>query len=191
MRGRPIALAALTAAILAIEASGCGGQDRVPQTPDSASSASHTHKAVAAPLVTANPQGQARKAYLSMWDAFVIASGTADYRAPNLAQYAVGGALSVLTHGLYMEYVDGIVTRGRPAFRPQVTVTPTAGAAQQARVIDCADTSTWANYTRSGKLISGQPHGSRRIIARLQLFRQAGGPKWKVTYLNVGQPGTC
>jgi hypothetical protein len=148
-------------------------------------------EAVPAPRVTAGPRDQARKAYLSMWDAFVIASGTADYQAPNLARYAAGGALSVLTHALYTNYVDGIVTRGRPAFRPQVTLTPAAGAASQASVSDCADAATWASYTRSGKLISGQPHGNRQILARLQLFRQAGGPEWKVTYLNVGQPGTC
>jgi hypothetical protein len=126
-----------------------------------------------------------------MWGAFVAASATADYRAPGLARYAAGGALSVLVHGLYANYEHGIVTRGRPAFRPHVTVRLMAGRIPEAGVTDCARASTWASYTRSGALIGGQPHGSRRIIARLQLLRQAGGAEWKVTYLNVGRPGTC
>jgi hypothetical protein len=192
VRGRLIAVAAVTAAILLVAvSSGCGGPGRVPGSSGPVSSPSRTREAVPVPMRTAGTRDQARKAYQSMWDAFVAASATADYRAPGLARYAAGGALSVLVHGLYANRVDGIVTRGRPAFSPEVTVRPVAGTARQADVTDCARTSTWASYTRSGALIGGQPHGSRHVIARLQLLRQAGGPQWKVTYLNVGRPGTC
>jgi hypothetical protein len=144
-----------------------------------------------APTVTVGSLVRARGVYLSMWDAFVIASATADYQSPGLARYAAGGALSVLVHGLYANYLAGIVTRGRPAFRPEVTVRPMAGRIPEADVTDCARTSTWASYARSGALIGGQPRGSRHVIARLQLLVQAGGSQWKVTYLNVGRPGTC
>jgi hypothetical protein len=192
MRGRLIALAAVTAAIFPVAvSSGCGSPGRVPGPPGSARSMSRTREALPVPMVTGGSRDQARKAYLSMWEAFVAASATADYRAPGLARYAAGGAFSVLVHGLYANYLDGIVTRGRPAFSPEVTVRPMAGTIREADVTDCARTSTWASYTRSGALIGGQPHASRHIIARLQLLSQAGGPQWKVTYLNVGRPGTC
>jgi hypothetical protein len=144
------------------------------------------------PIATSagDPRVLARQAYLDMWQAFVNASQTADYQSPALARYAAGDALSLLMHSLYANYKDGIVTRGEPSFSPSVTIT-TSGGTQQADVTDCASPSTWANYAKSGKLISGQPHGGRKIIARLQQFSPVGSPAWKVTYLNVGLAGTC
>ena len=138
-----------------------------------------------------DPRVLARQAYLDMWQAFVVASQTADYQSPALARYAAGDALSLLTHSLYTNYEDGIVTRGEPSFSPSVTITAASGGIQQAGVTDCVNPSTSANYTKSGKLISGQPHGSRKVIARLQQFSLTGNPDWKVTYLNVGLAGTC
>jgi hypothetical protein len=126
-----------------------------------------------------------------MWQAFVTASRTADYQSPALSRYAAGGALSLLTQSLYTNYKEGIVTRGEPSFSPSVTIPAASGGVQQADVTDCTNPATSANYTKSGKLISGQPHGSRKVIARLQQFSPAGTPEWKVTYLNVGLAGTC
>ena len=137
--------------------------------------------------VSGNPQAQARLAYLGMWQAFVAASRTADYQSGSLARYAAGGALSVLTHGLYQNYQDGIVTRGQPDFDPAVTiVTGSGGSPVQADVSDCADSSRWLDY-KAGKPVAGQPQGRRRIMAQLELFDGV----WKVTYLNVGKEGTC
>ena len=125
-----------------------------------------------------------------MWAAYVAASKTADYQSPSLARYAAGAALSLLTHGLLADYQAGIVTRGEPTFGPRVTVVTAAGGLQ-ADVADCADSSGWSDYTRSGKLVPPKQQGRRQITARLQPFRQAGGTEWKVTYLNVAPAGTC
>jgi hypothetical protein len=134
-----------------------------------------------------DPAQQARLAYLGMWTAFVQASHTADYQSPALARYAAGGALSVLVHGLYANYQNGIVTRGKPVFHPEVTVATRNGQPFQANVTDCADSSHWLDYYRSGKAVSESAPGRRRIIAQLQPFSGV----WKVTYLNVGKEGTC
>lgn len=136
---------------------------------------------------TRDPQTLARQAYLGMWRAYVSASRTADYQAASLDHYAAGAALSVLTHGLYQNHQQGVVTRGQPMFDPSVTMVGAPSEdATQADVTDCADSSGWLDY-RSGKPITGQPQGRRKIIARLQLFDGV----WKVTYLNVGKAGTC
>jgi hypothetical protein len=119
-----------------------------------------------------------------MWQAYVAASRTADYQDPALDHYAAGGALSVLIHGLYQEHQQGIVTRGQPTFDPAVTIIK--GTSTRADVTDCADSSRWLDY-RSGKPVSGQSLGRRRVAAKVQLF----GATWKVTYLNVGTEGTC
>ena len=158
------------------------------------SSAPEPHQSQATPTLApssapapGNPQALARQAYLGMWQAYVVAARTADYQAPSLAHYAAGGALSVLTHGLYEEHQQGVVSLGQPKFDPAVTaVTGSGGDVTQADVTDCADSSHWLNY-HDGKLVPGQALGHRHIIARLQPFDGT----WKVTYLNVGKAGTC
>jgi len=108
-----------------------------------------------------DPRVLARQAYLDMWQAFVTASKTADYQSPELARYAAGGALSLLTHSLYTNYKQGIVTRGGPSFSPSVMIPAASGVIRQADVTDCANPSTWVNYTKSGKLVSGPMSGKR------------------------------
>lgn len=137
--------------------------------------------------VPESPQAQARQAYLGMWQAYVAASKTADYQSPTLARYAAGGALSLLTHGLYQNYQDGIVTRGQPSFRPDVTITSPGSSSAQANVTDCADSSAWVNYTTSGKQAPGESRGRQQVYARLQPYFGT----WKVTYLVVEKVGTC
>lgn len=134
-----------------------------------------------------NAQALARQAYLGMWQAFVAASRTADYQSASLAHYAAGDALSLLTHGLYQNYRNGIVTRGRPSFHPDVTIASSNGADVQATVVDCADSSHWVDYYKSGKRAPGEAQGRQRINARLQTF----DGDWKVTYLVVEKVGTC
>lgn len=122
-----------------------------------------------------------------MWEAFVAASRTADYQAPSLSRYAAGPALTVLILGLYKNHRDGMVTRGQPALDPVVTIVAgSGGIAVRADVTDCADSTRWLDY-RSGKPVTGQQSGRRRVTAELQPFDGV----WKVTYLNVGKAGTC
>jgi hypothetical protein len=143
--------------------------------------------APSSPAQAGDPQAMARAAYLGMWQADVAAARTADYQAPSLDHYAAGGALSVLTHGLYQEHHDGDVSLGQPVLHPAVTlVKGSGGNVTQANVTDCADGSHWLNY-HAGKPVAGQDLRRRYIVARLQPFNGT----WKVTYLNVGKAGTC
>ena len=147
-------------------------------------------RTVSAPASTAATGDQrelARQAYLGMWQAFVAASRTADYQSASLAHYAAGDALSLLTRGLYQNHRNGIVTRGRPSFHPDVTIASSNGAAFQATVVDCADSSHWVDYYKSGKPAPGEAQGRQRIHARLRPF----DGEWKVTYLVVEKVGTC
>lgn len=163
---------------------GCGGGAAVTAPSRSVSTTPPAPSTVASP---GNPRALARQAYLGMWQAFVTASMTADYQSPALARYAAGGALSLLTHGLYQNYRSGIVTRGQPSFRPEVTITSSGGSATQANVTDCGNDSRWGDYYKTGKPAPGQPQGKHQIYARLQPFDGT----WKVTYLLVEKAGTC
>ena len=176
---RTAVLASCAVAGIAGCASGTAGS-RPSVHPDSVS------PAVSSTARVGDPRTLARAAYLGMWQAYVVAARTADYQAPTLDHYAAGGALSVLTHGLYQEHQEGDVSLGQPVFHPVVTVLRALGGeASQADVTDCADSSHWLDY-HGGKPVAGQDQGRRYIIARLQPF----GGTWKVTYLNVGKAGT-
>lgn len=185
MPGSARALWTLAAVVcLAAGTAGCASGTAGSQPP------ARTDPAPSAPsslAQTGNPQALARAAYLGMWQAYVAAARTADYQAPALDHYAAGGALSVLTNGLYQEHQEGDVSLGRPVLHPAVTVVNgSGGQASQADVTDCADSSHWLDY-HNGKPVADQDLKSRRIIARLQPFNGT----WKVTYLNVGKAGTC
>jgi hypothetical protein len=160
----------------------CGGSTPAPHLPPSA-----TRSAPSAAAASGDPRAHARAAYLGMWAAFVRASRTADYQSSSLAHYAAGSALSVLVHGLYKNFKNGIVTRGQPTFNPKVKVATKTDQPFQATITDCADSSHWADYLKSGKPAPGAPRGRQRIVARLQPFDGV----WKVTYLVVEKEGTC
>jgi hypothetical protein len=156
--------------------------------PHSAQSAHSAAPVVSSPVASlGDARTQALRAYLEMWSAYVVASRTADYQSPSLARYAAGDALSVLTHGLYANYQNGVVTRGQPSFHPKVTVTSSSGVPVRASVTDCANSAHWADYYKSGKPAAGLPRGRNRIEAQLQPFDGV----WKVTYLVVEKEGTC
>lgn len=174
------------AALAVVVLASCSGN--APAAPARAASSGVSSPVPAASQATAGGvRAQVLSAYLGMWHAYVAASRTADYRSAPLARYAAGDALSVLTHGLYDNYRQGIVTRGQPSFHPEVTVAYAAGRPVSASVSDCASSANWRGYHRSGRPAGGAPAGHRRISAWLLLFYGA----WKVTYLVVGREGTC
>jgi hypothetical protein len=177
-----LAVAALAAAMVA----SCTGSPpaapaRIASPEGSLPAASGSHAAAG------SVKAQVLSAYLGMWHAYVAASGTADYQSPSLAHYAAGGALSLLMHGLYSNFRNGIVTRGSPAFHPEVKVAVRDGQPFQATVSDCADSSHWGEYYKSGKPAPGARRGRHRVMAQLEPFDGV----WKVTLLVVGKEGTC
>jgi hypothetical protein len=184
-RSRACLLASLAAFLVLAAVTGCGSHATLPALKSTASTLPPVP--TASSTASGSAQAQARQAYLSMWQAFVTASKTADYQSPALASYATGAALTLLVHGLYQNYQNGIVTRGQPAFDPQVTVTVSGGSPAQANVTDCASSATWANYYRSGKPAPGASPGRQRVYAQLQPYFGA----WKVTSLVVEKAGTC
>jgi hypothetical protein len=99
---RRISRAAVLACCAAAVLAGCASS-----TPGSQSTVL-PDRTVSAPTATAaagDLRVLARQAYLGMWQAFTAASRTADYQYPSLDRYAAGAALTLLTRGLYQNYV--------------------------------------------------------------------------------------
>ena len=133
------------------------------------------------------PTAAALAAYRGMWADMVMASQTSDYQSPQLPQNASGNALSLLVHGLYLNGVHGIVTKGTPVLHPQVTSLSPAPAPREATITDCFDDTHWLEYRASGGLVNNVPGGHHATEAIVQ--ESAG--VWKVSALVVHAAGTC
>ena len=134
-----------------------------------------------------DPRAQILAAYTGMWQAFVVSARTSDYQPGPLQPYAEGTALTLLTHGLYVNHKQHVVIRGKPVLDPKVTRMTPASSPDSARLTDCANDTHWREYSLSGRKVSGSPAGNHRIYAWLRLF----GSTWKVTYVVVEKAGTC
>lgn len=130
---------------------------------------------------------QVLDAYRDMWDAYVEAARTSDYKSPKLARYAAGQAHSSLVSGLYANHKRGVVVRGTPRLNPRVISMTPVDHPTQAEVRDCADDSHWRTYDQSGHRVGTKPVGRRRVESTLRLFNGT----WKVTWLLVKKERTC
>src|SRR4051812_35228541 len=126
-------------------------------------------------------------AYRAMWQDMVIADETADFQSPALAHHASGDALSLLVKGLYDAKQRGVVVKGQPVMRPQVTSLTPPQNPTEVDVVDCFDDSRWLEYKPSGELADNTPGGRRHVEAIVML----NGGVWKVDKLAVNAEGTC
>jgi hypothetical protein len=132
---------------------------------------------------------EALATYRAMWQDWVVAGRTADYRAPALADHAAGQALRLLVGGLREANQRGVVIKGEPLLHPKVTaLKPSSARPSAAEITDCLDSTRWLSFNkRTGKLQDDTPGGHRRVTATVGHI--AGN--WKVTVLTVRGLGTC
>jgi hypothetical protein len=177
---RPITVVvALVAGSALVSLAGCGSA--APLVPHASAPTTTTSPAPTGPTT------DALAAYRGMWADMVSASQTADYQSPLLPDHASGNALALLVHGLYLNGLHGIVTKGTPILHPQVTSLSPAGTPTKATIADCFDDTHWLEYKTSGGLVNNIPGGRRATEAIVQ--ESAG--VWKVSALVVHVAGTC
>lgn len=132
---------------------------------------------------------EALAAYIGMWDDMVDAAKTSNWKDPNLARHAAKDALRVITGLLYADRKNGVVTKGRPRYDPEVTSVSPMDDPKTVRVSDCGDDSRWLKYRKKdGKPVNDEPGGRRQITAEVKL--QDDG-EWRVTRFAVEEVGTC
>jgi hypothetical protein len=122
-----------------------------------------------------------------MWADMVIASQTSNDQSPLLPEHTSGDALSLLVHGLYLNALDGIVTKGQPVLHPQVTSLSPATGPTQATITDCFDDTHWLEYKTGGGLANKTPGGHHATTA---VVTDSAGV-WRVTSLVVQAADTC
>jgi len=156
-------------------------------SPSAASTPAPTATPVPSATPTGTPQQQVLAAYLGMQNAYVRATELADPAHLDLAKYAGGDALRLLTNGLQAIHDNGLRGRGVSVPHPRVESLQPANAPVKARVRDCMDTSKSELYKANGDPYKDTPGGLRLVIADLERLNGV----WKVTGLGVHEVGSC
>ncbi|GGM68329.1 hypothetical protein GCM10012275_43520 [Longimycelium tulufanense] len=111
-------------------------------------------------------QQDAVAAYRGMWQDFVEAGQTSDWRSAKLGHHATGLALTNMSRALYADHYNGLVTKGEPVLNPQAFSADPADDPKKIIISDCGDSTRWVKYRAdSGQPLDGKPGGRRRINA--------------------------
>jgi hypothetical protein len=138
-----------------------------------------------------NPQAEVQKAvgaYTNLLNAYTAASNAGTTDTTELAKYATGSALQLLSNGLSDNKANGVRSQGAPGIeRPQVTEIAPAKDPTIVTVTGCVDGTHWLLYKYNGQLADNGPNGRRATSAQID---KAGGV-WKVSSLAIQGVGTC
>lgn len=127
-------------------------------------------------------------AYTNLLNAFVAASNAGTDDTTELAKYAMGSALQVLSKGLADNKAKGLHSEGTPGIDPpRVTEVSPVSDPTTVAVTGCVDGTRWLLYKSNGQPADSTPGGRRRTTARIE--RLSG--VWKVTALAIQGVGTC
>lgn len=168
----------------------CTPRPPVPGPAETTSSAAVSSKTGAAESSQADVVGQkAINVYIGMWHTMAGAARTSDWRAPALSEYATGKALNTISHGLYADHQNGLVTKGSPKNEPEVAAMIPAREPSRITISDCGDSTNWLKYNAdTGEPADDRPGGRRAITAIVD--HQDDG-RWLVSDFAVRAVGTC
>lgn len=189
-RRRPVLSSLVTVILAAITMTACTdpeASESGDRNPGTTASSPVPSSSAASPADEASEAALA--AYTGMWDDMVEAAKTSNWKDPNLGRHATKDALRVITGLLYADHKNGVVTKGRPTYDPEVSSVKPKTAPKTVLVSDCGDDSRWLKYwKKSGKPVDDEPGGRRQITAEVKL--QTDG-NWRVTRFAVQGVGTC
>jgi hypothetical protein len=123
-----------------------------------------------------------------MWQAMAKAGETSNWHDPALAQYATGDALGVITHSLYTDELNGVVTKGAPTNTPTVSGVDNQDNPATVMITDCGDSKNSLKYKKDGQLLNDSPGGRREIKAEV---KQLADGSWRVSRFAVGGLNSC
>jgi hypothetical protein len=133
---------------------------------------------------------RALAAYEAMWAAYDEA-GRAPEANPDdeqLASYADGRALELLTEGLRSMRDAGLVIEGDVVLSPEVVELSPTATPTEARIEDCGDSSNWLSVDAETGEVTDDARGRQLVIATV---RDSGGGQWKVVDFAIRGVGSC
>lgn len=131
----------------------------------------------------------ALNAYRSMWKAYQEALAIPDPSYPDLARYATGAALDILTKGLRSVKDQGLKGTGVITVSPKITAVSPADAPTDIEITDCLnDADSHIVRASPGSPYNDTPGGRHMTTAAIK--RQGDGT-WKVADFGVRGVGSC
>jgi hypothetical protein len=138
-----------------------------------------------------DPRAEVQKAvaaYTNLLNAYAAASNSGTTDTTELAKYATGSALQLLSNGLADNKAKGLHSQGTPGIDPpHVTEISPVNDPTTVEVTGCVDDTHWQLYNSSGQLVDSGPSGRRPTSAQID---RSGGV-WKVSSLAIQGVGTC
>jgi hypothetical protein len=182
---------AITATTLALGLGACSSTGTI--SPPASSPSAVPPSTVTLSTTAASPADTAKQkavaAYVGMWSDMADAAVTSDWQSPKLAQNATAEALQTVSRSLYADHYNGLVTKGRPVNRPEVSSVDPQDSPTSVTVTDCGDSTNWLKYRAdNGQPANDGPGGRRHIEA---LVKKAVDGSWKVTTFAVYEVGSC
>lgn len=145
------------------------------------------------PTTSASPADMASEkaltAYTGMWDDMVQAAKTSDWEDPQLGRHATKDALRVITGSLYADHKNGVITKGKLTYAPEVTSVKPKGDPATVMISDCGDSSNALKYRKKDGTRAGDAGGGRRQITAEVKLQDDG--EWRVTRFAVEELGSC
>jgi len=127
-------------------------------------------------------------AYMNLLSAYTAASNSGTTATTELAKYATGSALQLLSSGLADNKAKGLHSQGTPGIDPpKVTEIAPANGPTMVTVAGCVDDTHWQLYNSNGQRVDNGPSGSRPTSAQID----KNGGVWKVSSLAIQGVGTC
>jgi hypothetical protein len=169
--------------LLALTAAAC--------TPQRTQPSRYPVPAVSTPLspsTTADVRQQALTAYVGMWRAYEQALANDDLQDANLAMYADGSALQLLTKAVRGAAAAKLRGTGTTILSPRVMGASPPGAPTQVSVADCMDTSSTHLVPTDGSPYVDTLGGRRLMLATVKL---AAPGTWRVTQFDLRRVGSC
>lgn len=127
-------------------------------------------------------------AYNGFREQYITAAGTASFDNRLLPSYVADPLLAELRFALRQQSEQGIVYRGRPAWKAQVTKLDLAG--RTAILSDCFDNNSWrAVYKSTGKAVPAPTQAQRYVITSTATYYDNG--KWLIRTSEPDRSRTC
>jgi predicted lipid-binding transport protein (Tim44 family) len=175
------------ALVMLLALTACTSKPKPTATPTPNASLHAPSPAASSPDPRAEVQ-KALAAYTNLLNAFTAASNSGTTDTTELAKYATGSALQVLSNGLTDNKTKGLHTQGTPVIDPpHVTQIAPTNDPTTVTVAGCVDDTHWQLYNSSGQLVDSGPSGPRPTSAQID---RSGGV-WKVSSLAIQGVGKC
>ena len=184
---RTVTTAALATLVL-LGMTSCTGEK--PTTPTASPAPSAPPASPSANPEEVEARTKAIEAYDNLRKAQVTASAKADTTGGDLDKYAAGALLSELKYDLVLKEQQGLVTKGEPTWKVEVTEVNVAKRPFSATLEDCFDATDWKTVFKDTGKSAAVPGQNKKYLVRAQAVQYDDG-RWLISSAKADRDRPC